>query len=172
MSTSTLLSLVLVSSAAAAQTHSLPVDFHLRYEWKEASLPPPYHYEYTLELGPGAQGRIDFWPDYPGEHTPVWKESFTLDSERWQALFARLSELGVFAATEAPSESLPLVGGRLARLEAIADGRVHVLEGGVEEGKLAAIHAAVVDLVPEQLWRRLRERRHAYHTGLDERQVH
>lgn len=173
MATSTLLSLVLVASAPAAEpTSPAPADMHLRYEWKEASLPPPYHYEYTLELGPGPEGRIDFWPDYPGGETPVWHERFRIDPERWRMLETRLSALGVGTVPEAPTEIVPVVGGRLARLELDHQGHSHAIEGGVEEGKLAAVHSLILELVPAELWSRLRERRQAYHAHPDPGQVH
>src|SRR5690554_3169233 len=55
---------------------AVPADFQIEYEWHEGSLPPPYHYEYTIRIGPGAQGEIVFLPDYPSDDTPVWTEPF------------------------------------------------------------------------------------------------
>ena len=33
-----------------------PADFALRYEFREGSLPPPAHYEYSIRIGPGGRG--------------------------------------------------------------------------------------------------------------------
>ena len=41
-----------------------PADFNVIYEWQEGSLPPPYHYEYTITIKADGQGQIVMIPDY------------------------------------------------------------------------------------------------------------
>ena len=68
-----------------------PKDLTLQYDWGAGSMPPPYHYEYTIRIGPGLQGEIVFYPDYPGQGTPVWTEPFDADQEALDALYALVS---------------------------------------------------------------------------------
>ncbi|HUT36408.1 MAG TPA: hypothetical protein VNE39_23175 [Planctomycetota bacterium] len=51
-----------------------PADFGFRYDWREGSLPPPYHYEYTISVSPEGEGTIVFRPDYPEHDVPAWEE--------------------------------------------------------------------------------------------------
>src|SRR5687768_17207155 len=42
-----------------------PADLRVEYDWRAGTMPPPHHYEYTVSIGPGTQGKVVFWPDYP-----------------------------------------------------------------------------------------------------------
>src|SRR5690242_18655655 len=37
---------------------SVPVDLALTYEYRAGSMPPPYHDEYTVTIGPGPNGNV------------------------------------------------------------------------------------------------------------------
>ena len=68
---------------------SRPEDFTLQYDWCAGSMPPPYHYEYTIRIGPDLQGEIVFHPDYPGLGAPEWIESFDVAEESLDVLESR-----------------------------------------------------------------------------------
>jgi len=57
-----------------------PADFALVYSWREGSLPPPYHYSYTISLQPDGAGELVFVPGYSGGETPIWTETFSVSS--------------------------------------------------------------------------------------------
>ena len=66
-----------------------PADFFFVYEWDEGPLPPPHHYEFKISVGPGATGKIVFYPDYPGDDNPEWDVPIEVTREP----FAELSEV-------------------------------------------------------------------------------
>ncbi|HMP41352.1 MAG TPA: hypothetical protein PKA05_13295, partial [Roseiflexaceae bacterium] len=73
-----------VADPALAQR---PADFALVYQWREGSLPPPYHYEYDIELQPSGLGEIRMRPDYPADGVPLWIESFSLSDSQLDSLY-------------------------------------------------------------------------------------
>src|SRR5581483_4503008 len=83
------------STAVPFLRRTRPDDFALEYRWREASLPPPYHYEYTITIKPTGHGEIVMIPDYPNvmvPHYPVqtiprWTETFALQSKQLDQLY-------------------------------------------------------------------------------------
>lgn len=139
-----------------------PPDFHLEYEWSEGSLPPPEHYEYTIQVGPGTAGEIVFVPDYAMHDPPVWTKSFVVDEQSLDALYAQILERGLFEKSW-PRRQDPPVGGSLEWLEVAAAGkstRVPALAEGAET--LQEIYRAIRSLVPEEIWSRLRQQQEQY----------
>src|SRR5689334_8576201 len=55
-----------------------PVDLALTYEYRAGSMPPPYHDEYTVTIGPGPNGSVVYRPDYPSDTTPTWTVPLTV----------------------------------------------------------------------------------------------
>src|SRR5687768_8853812 len=95
-----LLCLLLLFSFGCATSTEMkprPADFRVQYHWSEGSLPPPYHSEYTIRLGPGLQGEIEFQPDYPSGDTPIWIETFEIEDEDLEKLYALMWAKGIFA---------------------------------------------------------------------------
>src|SRR4051812_20811553 len=35
-----------------------PADFSLTYDWRAGSMPPPFHYEYTVSISPDGEGKV------------------------------------------------------------------------------------------------------------------
>ena len=139
-----------------------PDDFRVLYEWVAGSMPPPYHYEYTIDVGPGCEGQIAFRPDYSGPDTPAWTESFTLEGEQLDQLYSLMSERGVFTAQWTEIRD-GVVGGSLEWLRCIAAGEDYSVPSRIEESAaMAEVYAVVKALVPEPLWSDLLERRAEY----------
>jgi len=148
-----------------------PADLALRYEWREGSVPPPYHYEYTVRLGPGGQGEVVFRPDYAQHDPPVWTEAFSVPGEALAGLYALLAEAGVFTRRWRRSPRLP-IGGSTAWLEATAGGRTVTVPAGLAQSQAAAIGAvyeAIRGLVPGAIWAKLLARRDDYRRAHAER---
>ncbi len=142
-----------------SQVKPKPSDFEAHYHWAEAALPPPDHYEYTIHLGPGSQGQIEFIPDYRNEGVPVWQESFTLTGSELESLYNLIAAKGLLAGPEPPGAEPP-PGSSVHRLEVVAAGRRVTLVG--EAGNLTEIYALVESLVPPQVWAKLKARQEQY----------
>jgi len=145
----------------------LPEDFTLTCDWTAGAMPPPHHYEYSIIVGPDGQGVITFWPDYPAEATPVWRETWRAPFERRLRLYHLLQERGFLnPATEAEEEEESPIGGETIRLEVSANGqrvqldstRLPVEQADALRGMLGAVRA----LVPDLVWEDLAARHRAY----------
>ena len=147
------------ASAPGPQVESpaMPADFAVRYAWSTGSLPPEYQYSYTVHLGPGTGGRVDFQPGYSG---PTWTERFPVSEAQLRAVYATLRERGVWDR-EWP-EGTPMVGGSGEYLEAVAAGRRAKLPSMPRDEDRAAlreIYASVTEVVPAGVIEGLVERR-------------
>lgn len=152
-----LASLAACAVAGGGPAPAPPADFAVVYGWSTGPLPPRYHYGYSVHLGPGSGGRVDFRPGYD---TTVWTEPFPVTEAQLAALYAALREHGVFDREW--RGATPPVGGRVESLEAVAGGRRVRLPAEPREDERAAlreVYAAVGALVPPELLRALVERR-------------
>src|SRR5437868_3467532 len=87
-----------------------PRDFSVDYEWRAGTMPPPYHYEYSVHIGPGTKGEMILVPDYPGDKVPVWTEAFTLKPEAVTKLYQLMVKRSVFTRTW-HEQTRPPIGG-------------------------------------------------------------
>lgn len=129
----------------------MPADFAVSYEWGNGALPPPYHYDYTIHLGPGAgTGRIEFRPGH--DSLPVWTETFPVSEAQLRSTYAVFMARGVF--DRAWGEGQPMAGGETEWLEATADGRSVTLPSqprDEDRTALREVYAAVWAVVPRGL---------------------
>jgi hypothetical protein len=149
------------SSAVPAST---PPDLALRYEWREGSVPPPYHYEYAIRVGPGGQGEVLFYPDYPQHDPPVWREEISAAPEALSGLFALMDRQGVFRRAWREPER-HTVGGSHAWLEVTAGGRTVTVPSSLateQAEAIAPVYEAIRALVSDGLWRSLMTRYEAF----------
>lgn len=140
----------------------LPQDFHLVYEWAAGTVPPPHHYEYTVEVGPGDRGQVVFWPDYPGRDVPRWTHTFrpTLENRILLVNWLRATNWRENPPSR-PDESA--VGGETGQLKVTSGGKqatiqVHLLP----EEERQTVHRAVCLIVPEHVWTTLDQQRQQY----------
>jgi hypothetical protein len=156
------------ATAAPTAAHPLPdtrpADFSVRYHWAEGSLPPPYHYEYTVSAGPGNTLAIAMIPDYPSDDVPTWTETAPLDDATLDALFALAVEQGAFTTAWQQTDDIP-VGGSSWSLTLTAGGRQVEIPPYLIETQTAAAEAiasAVEAQVPADAWARLNSLREDY----------
>jgi hypothetical protein len=155
----------------AAPPVSLPPDFALRYEWREGSVPPPYHYEYAIRVGPGAEGEVLFYPDYPQHDPPVWREEIAVNPQALAALYQLLGRQGVFRRVWRQQER-HTVGGSQSWLEVTANGRTITAPSALAPDQarvIAPVHEAIRALVSEEQWRSLMTRYEAFQQRSSER---
>jgi hypothetical protein len=156
--------LLLVACAADAAEGPPPSDFSLRYDWREGSLPPPYHYERTITLSADGSGLITMVPDYPGPDVPVWEERFTISAEAVDRLHDLMIAQGLLHERWA-ADSEPRVGGAYAYLTVTRAGATIEIPADPIRGQAeqaAAIFAAVEAIVPQPIRDDLERRRAEY----------
>lgn len=165
-----LISLPLLSACAPptpAPPETRPDDFRVQYQWWAGSMPPPYYYEYRLEIEPGGSGWIILTPDYPAEQVPTYTENFSLTPGQMDDLYASLVSHGLFRQDFHP-EPDPPVGGSTSLLTAAAGGReVLVYSYTVERQRqqAEALAETVRGAVPQEVWDRLEQKRQEYMQG-------
>jgi hypothetical protein len=138
-----------------------PEDFAVRYDWCAGSMPPPYHYEYTIRIGPGPVGEVVFSPDYPGQDAPVWTEGFDVNEAALDALYHLVADR-VLGREFAKVEDGP-VGGSLAWMSGTVGGEPFRVPTQIEEPeRVEPVYAAIKELVPRDLWDSLLARREQY----------
>lgn len=143
-----------------------PTDFSLVYEWQEGSLPPPYHYEYTITIDPTGQGQIVMVPDYSFSNPPTWTETFTITPAALDQLYRLLIDKGLFAQGWQAQQDPP-VGGSFDSLHVTAHGRQITVPSFVIQTQANAaedIATAARALVPQPIWDKLNTQREQYVT--------
>ena len=141
-----------------------PADFGIEYQWREGTLPPPYHYEYSIQIAPDGTGQIVMVPDYPSPGVPIWTEPFTVGAGALDDLYALMLEKGVFSRAW-PEEDDPPVGGSYDWADVRAGGQSVRLPAFVAAGQardVNEIFAAIRALVPAEVWDGLNARRQQY----------
>jgi len=164
-----LLALMLLLSAcgvfpASSGEQTRPEDFQVRYEFYEGSLPPPYYYQYSVQIGPREQAEISLTPDYPGEGVPTWTESFTLSAGELDALYSELVSLRLLS-TRWKAQAVPPVGGSRERLVATVNGKEIIVPSfpvSSQQARARELLQAVRSVAPHDLMNSLLARREAY----------
>lgn len=141
---------------------SRPADFAVVYTWQAGSMPPPYHHEYSIYIGPQAGGEIVFHPDYPSDATPRWKETFMVADELLDELY-RLILKNDFAGKKWPEDQVDAIGGSQDWIKITMDGKTVMMpsRAGKDE-RVSSLFAFIRDLVPESIWTNLKARRERY----------
>ena len=144
---------VLLAGATGACTQpALPLTSStLVMHFSNGSLPPPYHFSWTITLPPDGPGTLAYAAGYT---TPAGR-SFAVDPARRAALVAAMEAAGV-PTRRWRAEEPPLVGGSSSGIEVRSAGRTLVIPGALprdDEERLAPVRAAFSDAVPEEVWR-------------------
>ncbi len=143
------LSTGVLAACSSKNAAGMPEDFSVTYDWVEGSVPPPYHYEYTIKLGPGTNGEMSLTPDYPGDGVPMWSESFTVEGKTLPALYDLMQKKGVFDREWKTMEDPP-VGGSTRSMAVTSAGKTYQIPAlAEEEGALQEIYDAIEATVPE-----------------------
>jgi hypothetical protein len=161
----TLLGLPMLSACGDTPLPSqMPQDFSVTYEWREGSLPPPHHYEYTVAVGPGAQGKMSLRPDYPSDAVPVWSENFTVTGDQMQALYKTVRDKNLFRDPW-PKKDDGRVGGSNHWAVITSGGKqsqTPTEPHDSDQATLNEFYEQVKALVPKQTWNKLMAQREEY----------
>ncbi len=146
------------------EPNARPDDFGVEYEWREGSLPPPYHYEYTIIIRPSGQSKIVLSPDYPSTTVPEWTGFFKVQAQGLNDLYRTMVQNGLFTRKWRQLDAAP-VGGSNQTLLVTAQGKQIKVEDYLvpeQQASAKAMYAAVHALVPKDIWERLQTRRQQY----------
>jgi hypothetical protein len=142
-----------------------PADFKVSYEWRAGSMPPPYHYEYTVTVGPGAAGEVRFVPNYPGYGVPVWTEKLNVTDEQIKSLYGVVVQQRLLR-NDWRELSSPPVGGSVEWAVIEANGQKYTIPSALEDpdaGAVAPLYEMVRDkIVPQATWEKLQRQRQKY----------
>ena len=158
------LSILCLQTSQATTTEKRPRDFGVSYRWQAGSLPPPYHFEYTITIEPRGHGEVVMIPDYPAETVPRWTESFTLSGKELDKLYRVMVDNGVFLQKWRRLDRQPVGGSRQA-LTVTANGKRIVIEDRLvsnQETMAETIYSAVTSSVPKAIWDKLSAQRERY----------
>jgi hypothetical protein len=97
-------------TACSTMPEKYPDDFSLVLEWDTGALPPEYHYQYTIAIGPGPQGEFVYHPGYEGSAENTWITSFVVSTDNLQSLFDYLRDNDVLRKNW--QKGMPLLGGQ------------------------------------------------------------
>jgi hypothetical protein len=155
---------LLMGCAAQSQGGQAPNDLLITYEWREGSLPPPYHYEYSIRLQADGSGEVTMIPDYPGEGVPVWNEPFTVAPAALNQMYATMQASGLLSERWSELDDPP-VGGSSANMTVVAAGRTVTIPAFLppaQQGRAETIYATLRGVVPQAIFDDLEARRAAY----------
>lgn len=154
---------LMIAACDGATAATRPSDFTLRFAWVMGSVAPRYHYEWTITAGPGAAGRINYVPDYPGPGVPHHIRTFTVSSSALNALYSRMLSANLLR-TGWPPVPMPPIGGATQTATIRANGRLYRVPRFSPNGTspLAPLLTQVRALVPSSIWRSLQAQRAAY----------
>nr|WP_290667178.1 hypothetical protein [Ardenticatena sp.] len=143
----------------------LPDDFTLTYTWAAGSVPPPYHYEYTIIIGPRDLGVLRFIPDYPGEHVPTWSRTFHPPLARRILLWRHIEAADWLNTPPPPRHAEPPIGGATGTLSITANGRHAAIPlQHLPSGEAHIWHQRARTVVPESIWNEMENARNTYIT--------
>ena len=146
------------------KTTSAAADFSVRYTWQAGSMPPPYYYEYSIQLGPGPEGTIQFQPDYAFNAPPIWTQQLAVTEQRLAELVTLLAEKGVFDRDFKQTERPP-TGGSIEWVEGTAHGNLFSVPAQLDTqdtSLMRDVYQAIRAFVPEPVWATLMAQRKAY----------
>jgi hypothetical protein len=141
-----------------------PDNFGVEYIWREGSLPPPYHYEYTVIISSSSLSEIVLTPDYPSATVPKWTESFKVEERDLNDLYRVMVENGLFTRKWRQLDAAP-VGGSNQTLVVTAQGKRITVEDYLvseQQGSAKVMYEAVQAMVPKEIWERLQAKRQQY----------
>ncbi len=162
-------SLLTLTACGNLQTTQIPeaspIDFSIEYRWTEGSVPPPYHYSYTITIDADGAAQIAFTPDYKGPEVPTWIETFSLSNDQLDVLYMTAVETGVMTNNLKENEDPP-VGGSFQRMTITAAGNSYTvppfLVDETLQRRLSSLETAIENSVPDAIWSDLRQRHAEY----------
>ncbi|SDI06703.1 hypothetical protein SAMN05192558_101786 [Actinokineospora alba] len=157
--------LVLTAGCSGGPPSDLPEDFAGTFTYTKGSVPPKYHYEWTLTFT-ATDATVAWRPGYD-EATQPWTTTTPITAEARATFYRTLRDAGALQATSTNRDGG--VGGSTGSLTVTADGETY---GSPRLGTnrdnhdlLEAIHDAAVDLLPAAVWDEFEQRQQDWGAG-------
>ncbi len=167
------LAAITVLTAGCTQVPAeMPDDFGIKLEWNTGALPPQYTYMYTVTIGPGQQGKLEYRPGYdPEDDTHFWSADFTPGKNQMAALYDYLQENDMMRTKWQKGQVL--LGSSGTSVTLTAYGKTYLIPSIAELDKDERIRAeaamdAIRSLVPQELWEEMEARQAAYEEAFEE----
>jgi hypothetical protein len=145
----------LSGSACNKQPNARLQDFSINYHWNNGSLPPPYHYGYTITVNAKGQGKFLMQAGY--EQKSVWQEAFQVAAPDLSQLYQTLSKQELF--TRSWPKRILAPGSDEQTLLVTADHHQYQVQDPVSTDQQAAanqMYGAVKNLVPSKVWQKFK----------------
>ena len=134
----------------------------IRFEWIAGSMPPPHHYEYTIEINCEGTGKIIYIPDYEFPTVPVWEEQFLVGKEG----ISKINELiksHKILKTKIKKKENRSIGGSMKYLTIIFEDESINFPPDMENHEIIdPVCEVIKGLVPGKIYDTLNEKRHNY----------
>lgn len=130
----------------------------ITFAFSAGSMPPPYHDEYEITIHNQA-GEIQYWPDYPGGLTPMWKMPFAVDTSKVSALYQQVKDL--LEMTQVKVTGIT-VGGSQQWAHGKVDGMDFVVQPDQANDAWHKCYENIKLCVPESIWADLAARRSTF----------
>ena len=143
---------------------------HIIYTYQAGSMPPPHHFEYKIEIGPNAAGKITFMPDYNFDNVPVWVEKFMISTETLERLIDIANSTGLFELDWKTYEE-SAIGGSQEWMEWAEESRqikVPARLSPKNDDQIAPLYTVIRQIVPEDIWNSLWGRQRQYQDNYDQ----
>lgn len=147
----------------------VPQDFSFTYNWHQGSMPPPYYYQYTIEVNQNGVGKLTYIPDYPMEGQsapPSWTHEFELSLDKMNEIYRLSAGRGLHKKKWTEWNK---VGGAYSWMKIDIAGKEYEISGDANENKKAKeLFSTVYNLVDEKVWNEMRAKKKAYDGNTDE----
>lgn len=160
--------LLVFLSSCSRMPDNYPQDFSLVLEWDTGALPPEYHYQYTITIGPGPQGEFSYHPGYEYNASLAWTTPLEITEVDLQSLYAYLGDNNILRNRWESSQ--PLLGGQGTRIVIDAFGQQYVVpsvsEVSPKERELVEKTIEMIrTYVPGNIWSEMERRQAEYESS-------
>jgi hypothetical protein len=141
--------------------------FEIVYHWTEGSVPPPYHYEFSIKIQEDRTGVVTYRPDYDLEDVPVWHRYFNIPQELYSRLDDLLKSEGFYHYAWTQEIEIN-VGGSQEWCDGIVENHEFHIPTELTRGdtnKAGSLYSIIRQLGPEEMWEDLEQMRKEYMTS-------
>lgn len=162
---------IFMFSSCSGLPAETPQDFSLVFSWDTGSLPPQYHYSYTITIGPGPQGQFVYRPGYDEQdRTHMWVADFVLTQGELDTLYASLKDLGMMRTRW--NTGAGLVGGSNTEMVITGYGKEYLVPSmsDLKERDRSRVEEAmdvIRGVVPQDIWEEMKARQQVYEQNFE-----
>lgn len=162
---------ILLSVSCGRLPEEYPSDFSLTLDWNTGALPPQYHYQYIIAIGPGPQADFAYQPGYDQGSELAWATSFDITESNLQSLYTYLKDNNLMR--EKWQSGQPLLGGQGTSIRITAYGKQFQVPSvsAIRQSDRALVESAIEmirSFVPKEIWDEMDARQSQYENAYGE----